>query len=42
MINEMYQRVVSEKSIMRIDMSTAEKRINRKDDKIIELEKIVN
>lgn len=40
-LNSMYQSVVSERSVLRIDLSTAEKKLKRKDDKIFELEKIV-
>jgi hypothetical protein len=38
-MNAMYQSVISEKSSMKVDLTVAEKRIIRKDEKIVQLEK---
>jgi hypothetical protein len=38
----MYQNAINEKSIIKIDLGLAEKKCKRKDEKIIELEKIVS
>ena len=41
-LNNMYQNAINEKSIIKIDLGLAEKKCKRKDEKIIELEKIVS
>lgn len=38
-LNQMYQTVVSERSALKIDVSVAEKKVARKDEKIVLLEK---
>lgn len=38
----MYQQVVNERSTMKIDLSIAEKKATRKEEKIVQLENTVN
>ena len=40
-ITQMYHQKVSEISVMKVDLSMAENKLKKRDDKIVELEKIV-
>ena len=40
-LNAMYQTVVNERSVLKIDISVAEKKLSRKEEKVVQLEKSV-